>query len=306
MNECDAKQWVHTERESSEQVSEEGEFARAVGVKLAAPVMCPDTAWKTALEQVSRVQQRERRRLVWRRAAVLALASAAVFLLVTGGYFYSQSTPPPRPLFLTLDEHTIEGLEAKAEVSDGVAVRALLQNLSLPVALDPNNTLSSKDTSYRFIGARREQYDQDQAVELLFDHMGKPAILVIALRTGAIAKEINKKYNGNQGMYATRDVGDVVIAAVGAKEAGAAHAPDDLLMLFSDPQPVPASATPSDETASSSSPDETSSILEGIVPQAEPSQEPPTQVLEPITPESEPVPQTPVDTLVPDEVKQII
>lgn len=283
--------------------SEEGEFAGALGARLAASVTCPDAVWKTAMEQVGRVQQRERRMLVFRRAAVVMMASAAAILLAAGGYFYSQSTPPQRPLFLTLDEHTIAGLEAKAEVSDGVSVRALLHDMSLPVTLDPNNTLVGEGGPCRLIGARKEHFGQEQAVEVLFDYMGKPAILVIAPRTGAIAKEIDRKYSGSKGMYAARSIGDVWVAAVGIAETETEYRPDDLLVLVSDP-PSPATVTESSTAAPSA--DETSSMMEGIVPQEEPAHDSSPPVLEPITPESEAVPHAPVDTTVPEEVKQII
>lgn len=310
MNERDAIQKNFAENEPLLQASEEGEFAQAVGAKLAAPVACPDAAWKTAMQQVGLVQQRERRMVVGRRAAMLALASAAVFLLVAGGYLHSRKTEAARPLFLTLDEHTIAGLEAKAEVSGGASVRALLRNLSLPVALDPKDTLAGKGSAYRLIGARKEQFNQDQAVELLFEHMGKPAILVIAPRTGGIAKAMNQKYEGSNGIFATRAFGDILVAAVGTKTGDTGHTLDDLLVLVGDPEPAKEPAASVEAGLSTNSLDElsaeSSSMREGIVGSEEPVQETPPADLAPITPESESVPKAPVDTTIPEEVKQII
>ncbi len=290
---------------------EEGEFAQELGKKLSVPVACPDHAWTLALDRVQRVQRMERRRRIGRWYAMISVAAAAMVMLAVGGYRYLQPSPPAGPLFLTLDNHTIAGLEAKAEVNDGASVRAMLRNLSLPVALDPNDALKEDGAPYRLIGARKEHFETDQAVELLFEHQGKPAILVIAPRTGDIAKAINRKYEGRTGVFASRAFGGVMVAAVGTKAAAAAeHRPDDLLVLVGDPNPV-VEPSPTGDTALSTPPaDETSaespSLQEGIVGTEEPVQEMPAAEITPIPPESESVPDTPLDTTIPEEVKQII
>jgi hypothetical protein len=188
------------------------------------------------------------------------------------------------PLFLALKEQDVLSVAAKSQVTDGVTgVRAFMEQRSLPVALNPADTLDGQIEPYRLIGAREDQFHGERVVQLFFDCDGEPAILVIAQNAGVVAGEIGKAL-ANGMVRASRSIDGVVVAVVGA------NAPRDLIQVVNDQWPSveeTAGQTPEETPQEEPAPTEDSVRDALAVPMSEPSQD----FLEPTTPDvTEPTP----------------
>lgn len=210
-----------------------------------APVVCPKATWKAAVMRVqkqARAEERPARRLL--RHAWLALPLAAMILMAV---YASMAKPnqPPQPLFLSLKGQDITAVAAKSQVSDGITgVRAFMEQMALPVVLNPADDLDGQNAPYRLLGIRADQYRDERVVELLFDCEGEPASLIIVQKGGNAAWEIGKAL-AIGAVRASRSIGGVVVAVIGA------NAPRDLIHVVDDQWPEPKQA------AAESAPEET-------------------------------------------------
>ncbi len=267
MSQHDEMEWAFLDGEMTASESAEFEQTIAPGTRdrlaarldmenelaetLSTPVECPKAVWQEAVARVRQRQVEERRaqRRPW-RYAWLGLPIAATIALCA--YIFYPAPAVLQPEFLSMKGKDLTSVAARSQVTDGVTgVRAFMDKMALPVALNPSDDLDGQHAPYRLLGVCAEQYYDESVVQLLFDCSGAPASVVIARSGGSAALAIGKAVAAGT-VHDSRSIGGVVVAVVGE------HACSDLIGVVNDHWPEAKSigaATP----AESSQPEETPS-----------------------------------------------
>ena len=218
----------------------EGEMRLEAGIAevLGTPAACPPSVWKAARNLIGQAGH-ERLKMDRRgRTAFMACAAAAAMLLigvfgVLWGQPWQKNAPGEKAEFLFLRQPDVPSLAALSQISGEVPdARAFLEQKAIRVLFDPMDVLEAEGSPYRLLGAREDLFRGERIVQLLFDHDGTPAKIVITQMGGAAAAEIGKALAGGN-VRASRPVGNVITAVVGQT------ASRDLLAFFEDPEPEP-------------------------------------------------------------------
>ena len=222
----------------------EGEMRLEAGIAevLGTPAACLPGVWKAARNLIAQADHErfkmERGGRRYGRLALVAWSAAAAMLLigvfgVLWGQPWQKDAPTEEAEFLFLRQPDVPSLAALSQISGEVPdARAFLEQKAIRVLFDPMDVLEAEGSPYRLLGAREDLFRGERIVQLLFDHDGTPAKIVITQMGGAAAAEIGKALAGGN-VRASRPVGNVITAVVGQT------ASRDLLAFFEDPEPEP-------------------------------------------------------------------
>ena len=230
------------------QMASERELERGLGEMLARPAPGADEAWRAALARVGENKQARRAHARWRRFAWAAVpaAIAAMALVVLGvGHARTETQPP----FLSVSARDAAREDPPKEAQEVMATaRNMLRDRDMHMAFDPMNSLEAADAPCRLVAVHGNEYAGEQVVELSFMCGGQPSKVIIANGSGRVAHEISRA-TARGAVLASRSVGDWLVTAVGA------NAPDGLLSLIEEAQPVPEeTSVPAVETQQAGTP----------------------------------------------------
>ncbi len=206
----------------------------ALGEVLSTPVTCPPNAWKHAMENIQ-ARQKADRKTAWlrqkRKYLWLSLPLAALLVASFGAnFFFRGRTNEPELNLFSQPSLLLENFQPQA--NDNISeVRSFMEQWDLPVMLDPADDFDGQDSPYRILGARADVYQNEDVIQLLFDHKGSRAGLVIVKNGGMAAKQIGDAV-GNGSVRAMRSIGDVMVAAIGA------YVPQNLTHIINDEWPM--------------------------------------------------------------------
>jgi len=260
--------------ENRERAANDLRMETELGEVLAAPVACPDDAWRQAAARIREHENATRNVRRWRALRWAALAVPAAAMLLLAIYVFAPSRTPSKPVFLALKAGDVPGLAARSQVADGVkGVRTFMEERALPVALDPSDPFDGEATPYRLLGAREDVFHGEPVVQLLFECRGKPAMVIIASKQGIAAKEIADGLAAGT-VAASRAIGNVLVAAIGDNAAF------DLVSVLNDNWPAPSElSAPTEEQQNPEEPEATSETPVGETPQEAPQGLSPESVL---------------------------
>lgn len=208
---------VVTEEKNS--YSDEVPLEQAWKEILKRPVSCPTSTWELALSKVQTHRNTLRKKNFIKKMIWLSVPMAAMLVL----FFYTmaiQHETLETPKLSDIEHIIFTASEFNPpSVTTIGEVRAFLEQMALPVALDPSDDFDGVHSPYRIVGARADSYFDEQLIQLFFECDGMPAGLLIVKNGGLAAREIgNAVADGTVG--ATRSVGGVLVATLGT---GAPH-----------------------------------------------------------------------------------